>query len=103
MASIDARAHANLVEFVRFLGKLEDSALLDEPGVLAVRGAVDFPTSRIAIPQGDALAAAEFADRACEFLFHDGKAACVYVRVGDHALHDELAARGFVEYSTSPE
>jgi len=103
MVAIEARAHANLVEFVRFVGKLEGSALLDEPGVLAVRGTNDFPTSRIAIRQGDALAPAEFADRAGAFLFEDGNAACVYVRTDDRALHDKLTARGFAEYSTSPE
>ena len=102
--AVEARAHANLVEFVRFIGKLDGHAeLVDEPGILAILGAIDFPSARIAIPQGTTLAPAAFADRACDFLLSRGKTACVYVRADDRALHDELTARGFAEYSTSPE
>lgn len=105
MPDLEARAHANLVEFVRFLGRLEgDAAVLDEPGIFGFRGGTDFPSSRIVIPQGTRpLAPTVFADRACAFLFEDGKTACAYVRTDDHALHDELTGRGFVEYSSSPE
>jgi len=102
--SIEARAHANLVEFVRFSGRLDGNAdVLDEPGIFAVRGSVDFPSARMAIPQGEALPPAEFADRACAFLLRDGQMACVYVRTDDRPLHDELTGRGFAEFSTSPE
>jgi hypothetical protein len=102
--AVEARAHANLVEFVRFIGKLDGHAeLVDEPGILAILGAIDFPSARVAIPQGTTLAPAAFADRACDFLLSRGKTACVYVRADDRALHDELTARGFAEYSTSPE
>src|SRR6476646_7299892 len=101
---IEARAHANLVGFVGFLGRLDGSPpVLDEPGVYAFRGDTDFPSTRIAIPQGDRLAPRAFADRACDFLFDGGKTACVYVRTDDQELHDEMTGRGFVEYSTSPE
>ena len=103
---IDARAHANLVEFVRLLGRLDGGATeLDEPGVFAIRGQADFPTTRIALTQGGAsLAPSAFADRACDFLFDGGgSTACVYVRTDDRALHAELGERGFAEYSTSPE
>ncbi len=104
-SDLETRAHANLVEFVRFVGRLDgDAAVVDEPGIFAIRGGTDFPSTRIAIPQAGArLAPAEFADRACGFLFDGGKTACVYVRTDDRALHDEMTARGFVEYSTSPE
>jgi len=101
---IDRRAHTNLVEFVRFLAALDGNApVLDEPGLLAIRGALDFPSSRVAIRQGDAIAPAAFADRVCAFLLRDGNTACVYARTDDRALHDELTSRGFSEYSTSPE
>jgi GNAT superfamily N-acetyltransferase len=103
-ASIDARAHANLVEFARFTGRLDGNAeVLDEPGIFAVRGSIDFPSARMALPQGDGLPAAEFADRACAFLLRDGKTACIYVRTDDRALHDDLTGRGFSEYGNSPE
>jgi len=102
--AVEARAHANLVEFVRFTGRLDGNAeLLDEPGILAVRGAIDFPSARMAIPQGDPLTPEAFADRAFEFLRRDGTTACVYVRTDDRGLHDELTGRGFAEFSTSPE
>ena len=102
---LETRAHANLVEFVRFLGRLDgNAAVLDEPGIFAIRGGTDFPSTRIGIPQAGAqLAPAEFVDRACDFLFAGGKTACVYVRTDDRALHDQVTGRGFVEYSTSPE
>ncbi len=105
MADLEARAHANLVEFVRFLGRLDEAQVLDEPGVFAIRGADDFPTQRIALTQGGTPPApADFADRAVDFLFEaGGKTACVYVRTDDRALRDEMTGRGFVEYSTSPE
>jgi hypothetical protein len=106
MTNLDARAHANLVEFIRFLGRLDGSAtVLDEAGIFGIRGAMDFPSTRIAIPQGASpLAPAQFADRACDFLFAGGgKTACAYVRTDDQALHDELTGRGFVAYSNSPE
>jgi len=103
---IEASAHENLGGFLRFLARLDPTAqVLDEPGVLAVRGALDFPTSRMAMPLGDPLPADEFADRACEFLLRDGgNSACVYARAeADHELVDLLAARGFAEYTRSPE
>jgi ribosomal protein S18 acetylase RimI-like enzyme len=105
MTELEDRAHANLVEFVRFLGRLDgNAAVLDEPGIFAIRGGVDFPSTRIVIRQGGAqLAPSEFADRASDFLFEGGKTACAYVRTDDRALHDEMTGRGFVEYSTSPE
>jgi ribosomal protein S18 acetylase RimI-like enzyme len=105
MRDLAARAHGNLVDFVRFLGRLDgNAAVLDEPGIFGIRGGADFPSSRIVIPQGpQPLAPATFADRACEFLLDRGKTACAYVRTDDRPLHDELTARGFVEYSSSPE
>jgi ribosomal protein S18 acetylase RimI-like enzyme len=104
MSTLDARAHANLVEFTRFLGELEGEAtFVDEPGIFAMRGATDFPSSRVAIRQGESIPPAVFADRVDDFLLDAGKTACVYVRTDDRRLHDELTGRGFVEYSTSPE
>ncbi len=102
---LDDRAHDNLCGFVRFLGRLDpDGALLDVPGVLAVRGTTDFPSTRVAIRHGDRIPAPDFADAACDFLLGDGTTAAVFVRPDvDTELRDELTARGFVQYSSSPE
>jgi GNAT superfamily N-acetyltransferase len=102
--TLETQAHTNLVEFVRFLAELDGNAtVVDELGLLAIRGSTDFPTSRVAIRQGDPLPPAAFADRVHDVLLRDGHTACVYVRSDDRALHDELTGRGFAEYSTSPE
>ena len=105
MAGIYRRAHENLAGFVRFLGRLDPTAqLLDEPGVVGVRGATDFPSARVAIRLDESLAAEAFADRACDFLLRDGRTACVFVRPDlDADLLEALVGRGFVEYGRSPE
>ena len=47
MTSLEDRAHRNLVDFNRFLGRLERGAqVLDSGGIVAVRGAADFPSAR---------------------------------------------------------
>jgi ribosomal protein S18 acetylase RimI-like enzyme len=103
--AIDAQAHENLGGFLRFLGELDAGAqMLDEPGVLALRGATDFPSARVAIRHGELLAADAFAHRVCDFLLRDGKTACVFVRADvDTELYQELINRGFIEYARSPE
>ena len=43
---VGERAHQNLCDFTRFQARLDSgSELLDEAGVVAVAGSVDFPTA----------------------------------------------------------
>ncbi|MGZ8766271.1 MAG: GNAT family N-acetyltransferase [Acidimicrobiia bacterium] len=103
MTTIDERAHENLRDFTRFQARLQGAEVLDEPGILAFRGAVDFPATRLAIRSGPWSAAAEFADAATDFLLGAGQTAAVFVRDTDSELHAELTARGFAEFSRTPE
>ncbi len=101
----DARAHRNLCDFVRFLARLEPGAeLLDRDGVVAVCGGADFPSARTGVRADATLPAAEWAARADTFFSKSGRTASVFTRVGtDDDLTDALTARGFREWSTSPE
>jgi GNAT superfamily N-acetyltransferase len=105
MNDVAERAHQNLCDFNRFLGRLEpDSAVLDEAGVVAVCGAVDFPSARIAIRSASTVSAKPWADAAMAFFDARGKSSCVFARVGaDDDLNDELTARDYHEWSQSPE
>jgi ribosomal protein S18 acetylase RimI-like enzyme len=103
MTTIDARAHENLCGFTRFQARLHGAEILDEPGILAFRGEVDFPATRLAIRSGPPSTAVDFADAATDFLLGVGQTAAVFVRDTDTELHAELTARGFAEYSRSPE
>jgi hypothetical protein len=100
-----ARAHANLVNFVRFARVLEPDALAyDADGVVASAGAIDFPSNRMAVRATDELSAEDWADTADRFFTGIGKSSCIFVRVGDDdALVAPLTARGYFDYSTSPE
>jgi GNAT superfamily N-acetyltransferase len=101
---LDERAHANLCDFSRLQARLHGAELLDEPGIVAFRGPIDFPAARLAIRSGTAIAPDAFADAVEEFLLSSGRTAAVYVRADtDAATHQELLARGFAEYSRSPE
>lgn len=104
MTAIGERAHDNLCNFMRVQARLLDAELLDEPGILAFRGAVDFPATRLAIRSGPPLAADAFAAAAAGFLLGPGVTAAVFVhREGDRELHEELIRRGFADYSQTPE
>ncbi|HET9729446.1 MAG TPA: GNAT family N-acetyltransferase, partial [Acidimicrobiia bacterium] len=100
-------AHENLCDFTRFMAHLEGGApILDEAGIVAVRGQADWPSTRVALRTDSALLSAEsFVERAEAFLLGaHGKTACVFVRDG----HDEdvaplLLAHGFREYGNTPE
>ena len=84
---------------------LEPSArLLDRDGVLAVAYATDWPSTRQALRTGDDLEAARWVEVADGFLSEQGTTACIFTRVGvDDEVSDELAARGYFEYETTPE
>jgi len=103
MPTVEARAHENLVGFGRIQARLHGAELLDEPGILAFRGPVDFPAARLALRSGPPLAPAAFADAVVDFLLRDGTTAAVYVHESDRDAHDELIARGFTAFSRSPE
>ncbi len=103
MPTIDERAHENLVGFMRIQARLHGADLLDEPGILAFRGAVDFPATRLAIRSGPESSAETFADSLTAFLLNEGQTAAVFVRDSDAALHAELTRRGFTDFSQGPE
>ena len=105
MTDVAERAHQNLCHFNRFLGRLEPgSEVLDEAGIVAVCGAVDFPSARMAIRSAPTFPAKPWADAAIAFFDAHGKTSCVFARVGaDADLNDELTARNYHEWSQSPE
>jgi ribosomal protein S18 acetylase RimI-like enzyme len=100
-----ARAHANLCNFVRWNGRLHpDAPAIDESGVIATAGPIDFPTSHTAIRSDLSLSAAQWVDIVDPFFAAHGRTASVQARVGaDDDLSEPLIRRGFVEWSTSPE
>jgi hypothetical protein len=98
-----ARAHDNLVGFMRVQARLHRAELLDEPGILAFRGPVDFPAARLAARSGAEVEPGAFADAVSDFLLGAGQTAAVFVRDTDAGLHAELTRRGFLDFSQSPE
>lgn len=102
---IDEIAHQNLVAFTRWMANLEDDPkVLDDHGVLAVVGDVDWPASRLAVRSSPELAPAEWVARADDFLRDHGDSACVFVREGsDDDIAGPLEALGYAEYARSPE
>ena len=102
---VEERAHQNLCDFTRFQARLDSgSEVLDEAGVVAVAGSVDFPTARIGIRSSRTLPAATWADTLTAFLDKHGTTACAFARVGDDDdINDELLARNFHEWARSPE
>jgi GNAT superfamily N-acetyltransferase len=105
MTDVAERAHENLCDFFRFQARLDpESETLDEAGVVAVAGSVDFPSARIAIRTTPAFAAPAWADAASAFFDARGKSSCVFTRVGaDDDLSEVLTARNYQEWSQSPE
>src|SRR5712691_3938556 len=105
MTDVAERAHQNLCDFNRFLGRLEPgSEVLDEAGIVAVSGAVDFPSARMAIRSAPTFSAKPWADAAIAFFDVRGKSSCVFARVGaDDDLNEELTARDYHEWSQAPE
>jgi ribosomal protein S18 acetylase RimI-like enzyme len=105
MTDVAERAHQNLCDFVRFQARLAPGTeLLDEPGIVGVSGAVDFPSVRMAIRSAPVLAAKPWADAAIGYFDARGKSSCVFTRAGaDDDLYDELTARNYHEFSQSPE
>jgi GNAT superfamily N-acetyltransferase len=105
VTDIAERAHQNLCDFNRFHGRLEPgSDVLDEAGIVAVCGAVDFPSARMAIRSAPTFPAKPWADAAIAFFDARGKSSCVFTRVGtDDDLSDELTARNYHEWAQAPE
>ena len=105
MVGIEERAHGNFCDYARWLARLHaDAELLDEAGVVALAGPTDFPTARMALRSDRSLPPGKWADVVDPFFTERGKFASVYARVGlDDDLTEELLARGYREWSTSPE
>ena len=105
MTDVAERAHQNLCDFARFQARLAPgSELLDEPGIVALSGTVDFPSTRMALRSAPMLAAKPWADAVIGYFDARGKSSCVFTRVGaDDDLYDELTARNYHEFSQSPE
>ena len=105
MGSIEERAHRNFCDYTRWLARLhEEAALIDESGVVAIAGPTDFPTARTALRSDPTLSVEKWADVVDPFFAERGKFASVYARVGlDDDLTEQLLARGYREWSTSPE
>lgn len=101
--TMSTRAHENLVGFMRVQARLHGAELLDEPGILAFRAAVDFPATRLAIRSGPPVAPEAFADALADFLLATGQTAAVFVHDTDTGLHAELTRRGFTDFSQAPE
>ena len=65
----------------RFQARLDSgSEVLDEAGVLAVAGSVDFPTARMGIRTSRTLPASTWADTLTAFLDKHGKTGCAFAR-----------------------
>lgn len=105
MADIAERAHRNFCNWTRWNGRLEaDATILDETGILAIAGSIDFPTSRAAIRWDRSLPAESWCETVDTFFTTRGKTACVHARIGiDDDLTKGLLDRGFREWTTSPE
>jgi ribosomal protein S18 acetylase RimI-like enzyme len=103
--TVDERAHNNFCNWTRWTAGLHpESAMLDESGMLALAGPIDFPSSRTAIRWDRSLTAEEWVDNVDAFLTARGKTACVHARVGaDDDLAALLLERGFREWATTPE
>ena len=99
------RAHQSLCAFTRFQARLDPGAeLLDDHGVVALAGAVNFPTARTAVRLDSSLDVAAWVDALTAFLDPYGKPACVMARVGaDDDLNAVLTTRGFQEWALTPE
>lgn len=105
MADIDARAHANFCDWLRWTVNDEPGAeTIDASGIVAIAGPVDFPTSRAAIRTDRSLPVKEWAETVGTFFSERGKTACVHARIGpDDDLTTELLELGFREWTTTPE
>jgi ribosomal protein S18 acetylase RimI-like enzyme len=105
VVDVHAQAHQNLCDFTLFVGGLDRTAAsLHRDGIVAVRGGVDWPSTRMAVRESTDTAAADFAAAIDDFLLGHGKSACVFVRDGvDDELDKEFETRGFQVYGGSPE
>ena len=105
MQTVEERAHGNFCNWIRWTARLDpDTATIDESGILALAGSVDFPTSRTAIRWDHSIPAQQWAETVDTFFASRGKTACVHARTGiDDELADQLLERGFREWTTTPE
>jgi ribosomal protein S18 acetylase RimI-like enzyme len=99
------RAHRNLCDYVRWNIRLDAATVaLDESGIVAFAGKIDFPTARTAVRSDRTLPAARWVDTVDGFFSAHGNMACVYARQEvDDDITERLLACGFHEWATTPE
>jgi len=105
VTDVAARAHRNFCNWTRWTGSFDaDSAILDESGIIAIAGPIDFPSSRAAVRSDQSISAAQWSDDVDAFFTGRGKTACVHTRIGiDDDLTEQLLERGYREWTTTPE
>jgi hypothetical protein len=105
VADPEERAHQNFGRALLWTARLLPAArTLDRDGLLAIAGQMDLPSFRLALRVSGDMKPREWVDAAEDFLFADGKSACIYTRVGaDDDVTAALIDRGFVELTTLPE
>jgi ribosomal protein S18 acetylase RimI-like enzyme len=103
--TVAERAHRNLCDYTRWNARLSaGTAVLDESGIVAIAGQTDFPTARVAVRSDRSLPPDEWARVVDDFFGTRGRMACVYARHGDDDdITEHLLARGYREWSTTPE
>ena len=78
--------------------------MLDSGGIVAVRGAADFPSARRRACDPTNSRAGDFVAEIQRFLLAEGKSACVSARIGaDDDITAALVELGFQEYGQTPE
>ena len=105
MKSVEERAHNSFCDWSRWKGLLDhDGATLDESGIVASTGSIDFPSSRSAIRSDLSLTAEQWTETVDAFFAAHGKTGCVHARIdADDDLTARLLDRGFQEWTTLPE
>ena len=105
MTDLEERAHRNFGRALLWTaGLLSEARTIDRDGLLAIAGHMDLPSFRLALRVSDELEPKAWVDAAEDFLFADGKSACIYTRVGpDDDVTQALVGRGFIELTTLPE
>ena len=98
MDGVEERAHRNLCDYTRWnaAASILGRRLIDESGVVAIAGAIDFPTARAAIRSEPlAPAGASGPTRSTSSSRRAARPRCVYARVGlDDDLTEHLLAAG---------
>ena len=105
MATVEERAHNSFCDWSRWKGLLDpDGATLDESGIIASAGSIDFPSSRSAIRSDFSLTGEQWSEKVDAFFAANGNTGCVHARIDtDDDLTAPFLDRGFQEWTTLPE